>query len=114
VFRDIEMDYPASTVFDDDETIQDSEGQGQHSEEVHGHDHIAVILQKSSPELAGLLARIRAPEIARNSTFGDVEPEFQKLPVNSRSAPACIPLYHPPDEGSNFGIDFWPAKSLWA
>jgi hypothetical protein len=108
------MEDPASTVFDDEETIQDSEGQGRHSEEVHGHDHIAVILEESSPELAGLLARIRAPEIARNSAFGDVEPEFQKLPVNSRSAPACILLYHPPDEGSNLGIDFWPAKILWA
>jgi len=63
---------------------------------------------------AGLLARIQAPKIARNSGFGNVKSEFQKLPVNSRSAPACILLYHPPDEGSNFSIDLGPAKSLGA
>ena len=114
MLRDIEMDYPASTVFDHKETIQDSEGEGRHGEEVHGLDDIAVIAQESSPELAGLLARIQAPEIAGNSAFRDVESELQKLPVNSRSAPACILLYYPPDEGSNFSTDLEPAKSLWA
>ncbi len=61
VVRDIEVDYPASTVFDHKETIQDSESQGWHGEEIHGHNHIAVIAQESCPELAGLLARIQAP-----------------------------------------------------
>jgi len=107
------MEDPPSTVFDHKETIQDSEGEGRHGEEVHGLDDIAVIAQESSPELAGLLARIQAPEIARNSAFRDVESELQKLPVNSRSAPACILLYYPPDEGSNFSTDLGPAKSLW-
>ena len=55
----------------------------------------------------------RLVRLGRNSAFGDVESEFQKLPVNSRSAPACILLYHPPDEGSNFGIDLRSAKLLW-
>jgi hypothetical protein len=114
VFRDIEMKDPPSTVFDHKETIQDSEGEGRHGEEVHGHDDIAVIAQERSPELAGLLARIQAAEIPRNSAFRDVESELQKLAVNPRSAPACILLYHPSDEGSNFSIDFWPAEILRA
>ena len=113
VFRDIKMKDPASTVFDHKEAIQDSEGQGRHGEEVHGHDDIAVIAQESSPQLAGLLTGIQAPEIARNSAFGNVESEFQKLPVNSRGAAACILLYDSPDEGSNLGIDSWPPKLLW-
>jgi hypothetical protein len=33
MFRDIEMEDLASTVFDDEETIQDSEGKGRHGEE---------------------------------------------------------------------------------
>ena len=57
VFRDIEMDDLAPTVFDDEETIQDSEGEGRHGEEVHGHDHIAVIAKESCPQLAGLVTR---------------------------------------------------------
>jgi arylsulfatase A-like enzyme len=52
----------ASTVFDDEETIQDAEGEGWHGEEVHGCDDLAVIAQESSPELAGLFPRIQAPE----------------------------------------------------
>jgi hypothetical protein len=114
MFRDIEMEDPASTVFNHKETIQDSEGEDRHREEVHGHDHIAVIAQESSPELAGLLARIQAPEITRDSAFRDVESEFQKLAVNPRSAPACILLYDPSDEGSNFSIDLGPAKIFGA
>ena len=114
VFRDIKMKDPASTVFDHKETIQDSEGEGRHGEEVHGHDDIAVIAQERSPELAGLLAGIQAAEIPRNSAFRDIESELQKLTVNPRSAPACILLYHPSDEDSNFGIDFWPAEILGA
>ena len=153
MFRDIEMEDLASTMFDHKETIQDSKGQGRHGEEVHGHDDIALIAQESSPELTGRVAGTRAPEIAiqsarnvcafvrqhaigkaaahaafcwgpllcaitydamyRSSTFRDVESEVQKLTVNSRSAPARIILYHPPDEGSNLGIDSWPAKVLW-
>jgi hypothetical protein len=113
VFRDIEMKDPASTVFDHKETIQDSEGESRHGEEVHGHDDIAVIAQERSPELAGLLAGIQAAEIPRNSAFRDIESELQKLTVNPQSALACILLYHPSDERSNLGIDSWPPKLLW-
>ena len=73
VFGDIEMDDLAPTVFDDEETIQDSEAEGGHGEEIHGRDHIAVIAKESCPELAGLLTRSQAPEIARNGAFGEVE-----------------------------------------
>ena len=97
VFRDIEMEDLASTVFDDEETIQDSEGEGWHGEEIHGRDDVAVIAKESSPELAGGGARRQTPEIARHGTFADVQPEFQKLAVNSRSAPGGILFDHPPD-----------------
>ena len=45
VFRDIEMDDLAPTVFDDEEAIQDSEREGRYGEEVHGRDDFAVIAQ---------------------------------------------------------------------
>jgi len=76
VFRDIEMQNSTSTMFDDEEAIQDSEREGRHGEEVHGGDDLAVIAKESSPELAGLVPGILMPEIARNSAFGDVEAEF--------------------------------------
>jgi len=53
------MENLASIVFDDEETIQDSEREGRNGEEVHGRDDLAVIAQESSPELRDLPARLR-------------------------------------------------------
>jgi hypothetical protein len=113
VFCDVEMESLAPIVFDNEETIQDSKIEGRHGEEVHGRDDLAVIAQECSPEFPCLLGGRQAPEIARNGAFRDVEAEFQKLPVNSRSPPRCILVHHPQDESSNLGIDYWPAKALW-
>jgi len=112
MFRDIEMEDLAATVFDYEEAIQDSKGEGRHGEEVHGRDRLVVIAKESSPELAGGGARRQTPEIARHGTFAEVQSEFQKLAVNSRSAPGGILLNHPPDWSSNVGIDYWPANVL--
>ena len=113
MFRDVEMEDPASTMFDHEKTIQDSEGEGWHGEEVHGRDGLAVIAQESSPEFACVVGREQALEIAGDGAFRDVEAEFQKLTVNSGSAPAGILVRHSPDESSNLGIDLWPAQALW-
>src|SRR5687768_15642232 len=75
VFCDVEMENLASIVFDDEETIQDSEGEGRHGEEVHGRDDLVVIAQEGSPELPCLLGRRQAPDVARNCAFRDVEAE---------------------------------------
>jgi hypothetical protein len=48
-------------------------------EEVHGHDHIAVIAQESSPEPAGLLSRIEAPGISCSNP--STRPGWQVLPI---------------------------------
>jgi hypothetical protein len=113
VFRNIEMEDPAATAFDDKETIQNSEGKGWNREEVHGRDDLAVIAQEGSPEFPCLAGRRQAPDIARDGTFGNVQTELQKFTVNPRSAPAGILFHHPPDQSSNLGIDLWPAKTLW-
>jgi hypothetical protein len=109
MFRDIEMDDFATIVFDDEEAIQDSKGESRHGEEVHGRNGFSVVAQEGWPELAGVVARGQAPEIAGDSAFGYFQAEFQKLTVNSRSAPRRILLYHPQDKSSNLGIDSWPA-----
>jgi hypothetical protein len=113
VFRDIEMEDPASTMFDNEKTIQDSEGESRHGEEVQGRDDLAVIAKESRPELASVVGRGQAPEIAGDGAFGDVEAELQKLTMNSGSAPAGILVRHSPDENSNLGVDLRPAHALW-
>ena len=51
-------------------------------------------------------------EIARNCAFRDGEAQFQKLTMNSGSAPAGILVRHSLDESSHLGIDRWPAQAL--
>jgi hypothetical protein len=114
VFRDVEMEDPASTVFDDEETVQDSKIERRHGEEVHGGDDFAVIVQESSPEFPWLHGRKQSPDIARNRAFRDVKAEFEKFTMNPRSAPGGILFHHPPDESANLGIDLWSARALWA
>jgi hypothetical protein len=104
---------PASTVFDDEETVQDSEGGAWHGEEVRGRNGFAVIVQESRPALAGVVGRRQVPKIAGDGAFGDAEVVFQKLTVNSRSAPRGILIQHPTDERSDLGIDPRPAQALW-
>ena len=55
VFRNIEMKYLASTMLNDEETIQNPEGESGHGEEIHGCDDFAMIAQERSPGLAFLV-----------------------------------------------------------
>ena len=87
MLRDIQMEDPSTTVLDHEEAIQHAKRHSGHGEEIHGYDDVAVIAKESNPAFAGVVGRGQAPEIARNSAFRDVESEFQKLTVNSRSAP---------------------------
>jgi hypothetical protein len=70
VFRHIEMEDPASAMFNDEETIQDSERQGGHREEVHGRNDLALIAKESSPKPAGVQGTKQAPEIAKHGIVG--------------------------------------------
>jgi hypothetical protein len=99
------MEDLASTVFDHEKTIQDSERKSWYGEEVHGRDGLAVIPQESSPQFPCLLGRKQAVEIARNCAFRDVKAQFQKLTVNSGSAPGGILVRDSPDKSSHLGID---------
>jgi hypothetical protein len=108
------MENLSSTVLDDKEAIQNAKPQRRHSEEVHGRDDFAVITKETRPALARVAGRRQPPEIAGNSALGDIHAKFEKLPVHPRSAPGRVFGYHPPDEISNVGIDFGPAKAFRA
>ena len=55
VVRDVEMQDPVPTVFDDEETIQDCKGQRRHREEIHSRDHPTVIAKEGRPKPIGLI-----------------------------------------------------------
>jgi hypothetical protein len=72
VFRDIEMENPASAVFDNEKAVQDAKSQSRHGEEVQGRDDVAVIAEESAPELAGVVGRRPVLEIAGDAALGNV------------------------------------------
>jgi hypothetical protein len=55
MFRDIEVENLASSMLDDKKAVQDSKSYCGHREEVHGHNHLAVVAQKGGPEFPGLV-----------------------------------------------------------
>jgi hypothetical protein len=113
VFRDIEMENPASTLFDD-KSYTNSKGDCRHREKIHGRDDIAMIAQERGPELAFLIGWRQAIEIARNGAFGDLKSKFENFTVNSRRSPRGIFLNHLPNDSSNLGIDSRLAEMLWS
>ena len=55
--RDIEVQNPAASVLDDEETVQHTEGRGRHGEEIEGNDRLAVVVKKCQPFLARIPRR---------------------------------------------------------
>ena len=98
MFRDIEMENPASAMFDNEKAVQHAKTQSRHGEEVHGRDDVSVIAEESRPELAGIVGGRPAPDIAGDGALGNVQAKLEELAVNSRSAPGGILVRHAPDE----------------
>src|SRR5882762_2313459 len=46
----------------------------------------------------------------RDGALGDVDPQPEKFPVNSRGAPQRIGRSHPSDESLDLNIDGWAAR----
>jgi len=49
--RDIEVQNPAASVLDDEETVQHTERRGRHGEEIEGDDGLTVVVKKCEPFL---------------------------------------------------------------
>jgi hypothetical protein len=74
------MEDSASAMLDDEETIQDSERQDRHREEVHGRNDLALIAKESSPKPAGVQGRRQTPEIAGPVRSETSNPSFRSSP----------------------------------
>ena len=114
MFRNIEMENPAAAVFDDKETIQNSEGESRHGEKIHGRNKVSMVAQKGRPELAFLVGGGQSTDIARNSAFRDLKTKLEKLTMNSRRAPGRILFNHPADDSSKLSVNCRPANALWS
>ena len=114
MFGHIEMDDLTSAVFDQEKAAQHAKGQSGHGEEVHGREDVAVIVQKSSPELSGMSGRRQRPDIAGHGTLGEDEAEFEEFTVNSGATPGGSLLGPTPNENAKLGMDLGPAPPLGA
>jgi hypothetical protein len=58
---DVKVQYPPATVFDHEETLEQTEGGGGHCEEVKRNDHFSVVLQKRKPLPGRVAASVFSP-----------------------------------------------------
>jgi hypothetical protein len=78
--RDIEVQNPAASVLDDEDTVQHTEGRGRHGEEIEGDDGLTVVVKKCKPFLGRINPAVNAPQVARDGPLGDHEPSFCNSP----------------------------------
>src|ERR1700676_4467436 len=77
----------APTVFDEEETREQLEGQRGDGEEIAGDDRLAVVGEEGRPAAGGIAAAWNASQIPGDAAFGDVEAELQEFPMDPGRAP---------------------------
>jgi hypothetical protein len=100
-----------STVCDDEEAVQQLESHGRDREEVKGHDHLAMVLQKSKPPLSRVTAALDLPKISRHGPFRDDETELLQLSVDLGRSPIRVFLRQATDQYANLFGDLRSAAS---
>ena len=94
---DLEVKHSASTMRQDDQDVKDLESEGGDGEEVDGNHPVEVIAKKGLPVGRRWAARAR-DHVFGNASLGNVEPELEQFPVDSRSTPQRIGAAHLPDQ----------------
>ena len=67
---DVEMQYPAPSMLDHKETIQELKTQRGHGKEIHGDDHFAMIGEEGEPASGGIAAAPRMSQIPGHGAGG--------------------------------------------
>jgi hypothetical protein len=98
-------------VLNHEKAVQQLERQCRHGEEVEGHDHLAVILEKRKPALARIATAPDSSQIPSHAPFADDEAEFLQFPVDSGGSPVQVFFRQPPDQATDFIGDLGPAAA---
>src|SRR5580693_9320891 len=99
---------PAALERDDNERVERLEVHGDHREEIAGPYIGGVAPEKGSPgSTAATLQVLRA--VLRDRARRDAPAELRELASNPVLAPQAVLSPHPPDEGTQLGVDRWPA-----
>jgi len=97
----VEVQNPAPAMLDYKEGIQQLEGQPGDSEEIEADDHLTMVSKKGEPAVGRITTAPQASQISGDRALGKLEAKLQKLPVDSRCAPARILRCHPANESAN-------------
>ena len=99
----VEVDDAPAVVSEHDENKEDAQARGWHREEIEGDQIADMVGEERPPGLRRQGAPLRYEP--RDGALGDVEPQPEKFPVNSRGAPQRIGRSHPCDESLDLNID---------
>jgi hypothetical protein len=105
----VEMHDTPAIMGKNDEDKQDSKGGGGNHEKVDGDQVLDVIVQESA------LCPGRRVSLfwyqSGHGPFRDLDPEFQKFPVDSQTSPSRIGIGHFTDQLADFFACSWPTGS---
>src|ERR1700731_3685705 len=104
---DVEMQYPAPSMLDHKETIQELKTQRGHGKEIHGDDRFAMIGEESEPAFGGIAAAPRLAQISGHGALRDPESYLQKLAMDLWRAPGRILHCQPTNQVSDLLAHFW-------
>src|SRR5438093_985023 len=104
----VEVDDAPAVVREHDKNKEDAQARGGHREEIEGDQIADMVGEERPPGLRRQGAPLRYEP--RDGALGDVEPQPETFPVNSRGAPQRIGRSHRCDESLDLNIDGWAAR----
>jgi len=108
VLSHVEVDDAPAVVSEHDENKENAQARGGHREEIEGAQIADMVGEERPPGLRGQGAPLGHEP--RDGALGDVDPQAEKFPVNSRGAPQRIGRSHPCDESPDLTSEGWAAR----
>ena len=112
--RHREVHHAAPRMVDEDEDVQDVEGRGRHSKEVHPDDGLLVVAEEDLPSLDHVPWRRPSRHVPRHRPLCDVEAEHQQFAMDPRGTPGRVLSSHLANEVAQLAVDAGPARAPWA
>ena len=105
---DAEVHDPPPLVCEHEKDIEHLKSNGGDGKEVDGHHGADVVLKKRAPGLGGRTPS--ANQILADAALGNLDPEFEKLAMDSRSAPRRVFPTHAADQFTGVFRNSGPAS----
>jgi len=109
--RDIEVQNPSATVFDDKEAVKQPKRCGRHGKEVERNSDLLMVLQKRKPLLTRIAAPAQTTQVSRDRSFGYDEAQFLYFAMDPRRSPRGIFGSNPLNDFPYFLVNLWPPST---